>query len=669
MKFSPTAHKSFLVGFDEFNQNYPIFDYDSHKIINTHDVTFNEHSFPKKVGSTLTTFSIDNDEEEDNKHEEPKDSNKTDPNPDKSESSKEDIPIIGPDTDVDHTVTLKVIPPKPPIDHPNNPLYRCRSTRIRNRVPRAHSTYHTLLQKVNFDDPKIEPKRFKDIQNSKFRQRWYDACVKEIGGMQSKEVYSLTSCPTNRKIIKGRWVCKVKLLPDGNISKYKARFVAKGYTQEKGTDYNQTFSPTGKPLSLCLIIALAAKNNWVIEQMDAVAAFLNSPLDKEIYLKQPEGFEDEGSEKVWRLHKSIYGLKQSARLWHMEVKKYLQQLGFCKTEADSCVFFRNRAGRAISILYLHVDEMIITGDEINLVKDKIKAKWAMEDLGIAKFAVGIEFERDLDGNYTLHQQGMIQHVLEMFDMTECRPASTPFGYNIRLIKSSDEDSAHFTQQNNQYRKAVGSLMYIAMCTRPDISFAVGVLSCFLEKPNQQHWDSFIHVLRYLKATISLRIKYQAHRGKNLSANPSWNFPQMTSDADWAGDRSTLRSTTGYVFKFMEGAISWRSCLQPTVALLSTEAEYRAITEAGQEALWLLKLMREIKIPVTTPLEMVCNNLSAIHLVQNPVHHGRVTHVVIKHHWICEHVQEGTFKLKHVYTSDMVANILTKNLGKRPFQKF
>jgi hypothetical protein len=139
------------------------------------------------------------------------------------------------------------------------------------------------------------------------------------------------------------------------------------------------------------------------KQMDAVSAFPNSDLDEEIYLEQPEGLEEGGKDTVWRLHKSIYGLKQSAQLWHLEVEKYLKGIGFIKTEADSCVFFRNRNGK-ISIIYLHVHDMIITGDEIQAVKSEIKEKWAMEDLGVAKFAVGIEIERDNFGNYYLHQR-------------------------------------------------------------------------------------------------------------------------------------------------------------------------------------------------------------------------------------------------------------------------
>jgi hypothetical protein len=264
---------------------------------------------------------------------------------------------------------------------------------------------------------------------------------------------------------------------------------------------------------------------------------------------------------------------------------------------------------------------------------------------------------------------MIQHVLEQFNMENCKPASTPFSYNIKLIKSNNQESEEFIQRNQRYRKAVGSLMYITICTRPDISFAVGVLSRFLEKPNQKHWDSFLHVLRYLKHSINLKIQYKSHRDRNFSANPSWNFPSMASDVDWAGDKSSLRSTTSYVFKYMEGAISWRSRLQPMVALSSTKAEYRAITEAGQEALWLMKLMNQLETPIQMPLEMICDNLSAIHLAQNPIHHGCVKHVAIEHHWIREHVQDGTFKMKHVYTSNMIANILTKNLSKTPFSKF
>lgn len=142
--------------------------------------------------------------------------------------------------------------------------------------------------------------------------------------MKEKRFYSLQRRPKNRKIIKGRWVFKVKTLPDGSISKYKARFVAKGYTQEEGVDYDQTFLPTGKPSSLRLIIALASQRNWVIHQMDAVAAFLNSDLGEEIYLEQPEGFKEEGKDTFWRIHKLIYGLKQSARLWHIEVERYFR---------------------------------------------------------------------------------------------------------------------------------------------------------------------------------------------------------------------------------------------------------------------------------------------------------------------------------------------------------
>jgi hypothetical protein len=325
--------RGFLLGFDEFNQNYLIFNYKSHRIINTHNVTFNKAIFPKKVSNDPITFSIKQEEEEKT----PTDTQA--PNSlDTKESSDKANPILQQETPADQ-FTLKVIPPKPPIDHPNNANYQRRSTRIANRGAQANTTKHSLIQQAEYDNPKFKAKRFRNIQQSKFRQRWLDACVKEISGMKAKQVYSLTLRPTNWKVIKGRWVLKVKSLPDGSISKYKACFVAKGYTQEEGIDYDQTFLPTGKPSSLQFIIALATKNNWAIKQMDAVAAFLNNDLKEEIYLEQPEGFEDGGKDKVWRLHKSIYGLKQSARLWHLEVEKHLTTIGFSQTEANACVFF------------------------------------------------------------------------------------------------------------------------------------------------------------------------------------------------------------------------------------------------------------------------------------------------------------------------------------------
>ncbi|KAI7956600.1 hypothetical protein MJO28_003695 [Puccinia striiformis f. sp. tritici] len=450
--------------------------------------------------------------------------------------------------------------------------------------------------------------------------------------MKEKGVYELDFKPPNKRLIRGRWVFKVKLNINNSISKYKSRYVAKGYTQIAGEDHGDTFSPTGKPASLRLMVAVAGKRKWKIHQMDAVAAFLNSDLDEEIYLEQPEGFDD-GSGRVWKLKKSIYGLKQSARLWHIEVEKFLKEIGFDKTYGDECVFIRMK-NRQSSIIYLHVDDMIITGDdkEIEDVKGQIKERWNMEDLGIAKRIVGIEIENLDDGSYKINQQSMIGSVLEKFYMTDCKPASTPFAPNTHLIKSTDNESAEFLKNNDRYRSAVGSIMYLAISTK-----------------NQS-------------------IIYRSDNGKNLEGDQSWETPECASDADWAGDRSSRRSTTGYIFKYLGGALSWRSRLQQTVALSSTEAEYRATTEAGQEIMWLCKLMKELNLIVELPITLKCDNLSAIYLASNPVYHSRSKHIEIEFHWIREKVEEGFIRLEYCKTTEMIADLFTKNLGKQSFKK-
>lgn len=234
--------------------------------------------------------------------------------------------------------------------------------------------------------------------------------------------------------------------------------------------------------------------------------------------------------------------------------------------------------------------MAITGNEIEHLKDQISARWDMEDLGPAKSIVGIQVIRGSSHNITLNKSALALTVLERFDLSTIRAASTPLPVTGRLYRASDEEAEAFAAEKKPYRQAVGSLMYLAICTRPDLTHAVGVLSQHLERPSFSHWNALIHVFRYLKGTVHLGINFDGKSSSSVEGLKSQSLPEAMCDADWAGDKSTRRSTTGYVFKLAGGAISWRSKLQPTVALSSTEAEYRAITEAGQELLLLRRMM-------------------------------------------------------------------------------
>lgn len=513
-----------------------------------------------------------------------------------------------------------------------------------------------------------EPGSYKEAMNGPHAKQWRAACDVEMENFSKKGVWHLVDRPSHKAVIKGRWVFKIKLKEDGTISKFKARYVAKGFSQVPGVDYSETFSPTGKPASFRVLIALAAANGYSVHQMDAVAAFLNNKCTEELYLELPDGFSPDKT-KVARLDRTLYGLKQSARVWSDDVASFLCSNGFTQSAADPCIFVRISPDKSkFSALYVHVDDMAITGNEIESVKAAIAANWEMEDLGLAHCVVGIQIRRLSNFHYCIGQPAMIETVLTRFGMFNCKSASTPFPADLKLRKASPEEAALFAKLNLPYRSGVGSLIYIAQFTRPDISYAVGVLSQHLENPGRAHWDAFIHVLRYLKGTQHLFIHYNANTaGTVVQGNQSWASPAGYSDADWAGDKSTRRSTTGYLFKIMGGAISWRSKLQPTVALSSTEAEYRATTEAGQETVWLRRLLFDFSYEPSMPTTLHCDNLGAIQLTSKSIFHARTKHVEIHYHFIRELVQDGIVELKHCLSKYMVADILTKPLGKSPFQ--
>lgn len=404
--------------------------------------------------------------------------------------------------------------------------------------------------------------------------------------------------------------------------------------------------------------------------MDAVTSFLNSNLFDEVYVEQPEGFKDpDHPYKVWRLFKSLYGLKQSPKLWQDDVKEFLVEINFIQCEIDPCIYIRHLedSNKSTSV-YVHVDDLAITGNDIKAFKLEISSKWEMDDLGIAQMVVGIEINRLSTFAYAMSQSKFAEAILLRFNMEGAKPASTPLSPSMKLYKSTEEELEEVKGEKIPYRNAVGSLMYLSQCTRPDLSHAVGVLSQHLEAPSRQHWDAVVHVLRYLKGTVDLGIIYSGKITSKINGHESFALPLSHCDSDWAGDRSTRRSTTGYVFMLAGGPVSWRSRLQPTVALSSTEAEYRAVTEAGQELLWLRSMLDKFGFHNEDPTVLHSDNLGAIHLTSKSVFHSRTKHIEIQYHWIREVVNAGHLTVKHCPTEDMIADVLTKTLGKAQFNR-
>lgn len=440
----------------------------------------------------------------------------------------------------------------------------------------------------------------------------------------------------------------------GEIDCFKSRLVAKGFAQKPGIDYDETFSPVVRFATIRTLLAHAVKNDMLIHQMDVVTAFLNGTLDEDIYMQQPEGYVEEGNEHlVCKLKKSLYGLKQSPRCWNKTFKDFMESIGFISCEADPCVFIRGS-----TIVAVYVDDLIlITNEEkeMDSVKKSLANRFKMKDMGDIHYLLGVSIEHSAEG-LKLNQEQYIQKMLSKFEMAECNPVATPADCNVKLEK---HDGISNSVDATKYQSMVGSLLYAAVATRPDIAHAVGVVSKFCAEPSEMHITAVKRIFRYLKGTMCVSLNYN-RKSKSESV-----FGYC--DADWAGDLDDRHSTSGYVLLLAGGAIAWLSKKQATVALSTAEAEYIALSNIAQEIAWLKNLLGEIGVDSSDPILVNEDNQSAIAMTKN-VRHSRAKHIDIKFHFVKEAIENNILKLKYCPSKENVADILTKSLPKFQFQE-
>lgn len=440
---------------------------------------------------------------------------------------------------------------------------------------------------------------------------------------------------------------KIKRDAQGHIERYKARLVAKGYKQREGIDFNETFAPVSKHTTLRALLAVVAEDDLHLHQLDIKTAFLNGELEENIYMVQPPGYEQGGPRTVCHLHKSLYGLRQAPRAWHAKLKSELEVLGFRASEHDPGLFIQEKNGRCMYLL-VYVDDMLIISKDlrdIQAIKQALGSVFDIHDLEQAKFFLGMEITRG-EGFVKLSQKKAVGDLIKKFGMEDAKNKSTPFSPATRL---SQAGSKEVDKTRVPYMELVGSLMYLAACTRPDIAQAVGVLSRFMAHPTEQHWSTAKGVVRYLLGSQYLGIVFKRGAGSLTGY----------CDADYAGDIDTRRSTTGYVFTIGGGAVSWSSKVQPTVALSTAEAEYMAASSAAREALWLRKLMIDLGRPCVGPVLINCDNQATLKLLVNPIVSSRSKHIDVLHHFVRERIARGEVKFKYCRTEHMIADCFTK----------
>ena len=522
-------------------------------------------------------------------------------------------------------------------------------------IHRAHLGVHFAYEAAA--DVMGDPGSYGEAMQSTDSKKWKLAAEEEYQSLIKNNTWTLCEKPPGANIVGTRWVFKAKRDENGNISRYKAKLVAQGFKQKAGLDYGETFAPTAKQTSIRVILAMAAQEDWHLHNMDVDTAFLNANIEEEIYISQPEGFEQSGpndEQLVCRLNKSIYGLKQAARDWNKTLDHWMKSYGLEASEADACVYTKRVAGDILIVL-TWVDDLIIAGSYMRVIdefKVAISKRFKMKDLGELKWILGMEIKRDRSiRRIEISQAAYIKQMLERFGMGECKAVGTP-GEGV-LTRSSTSEGG---KPNKLYMSIVGSLLYAAMMTRVDIVFQVQALSRHLQSSKEEHMVAAKRVLRYLQGTKDLSLVYEAN--KDDCGKPSIvGF----SDADWGGDHDTRRSTTGYLFKLGGGAVSWASKLQPTVALSSAEAEYMAVCAAVQEAIHLRQLMKDIGYTQGQPTIIFEDNQGCIALSANPVFHRRTKHIDIRYHFIRERIASGEIELRYISTEHQLADILTKAL--------
>jgi histone deacetylase 1/2 len=512
----------------------------------------------------------------------------------------------------------------------------------------------------------LDPKTVRQAMISPQAQEWKMAMQEEFNALRKKKVFDVVTKPYDRNIVGCRWILKTKRDKHGEITKYRARLVAQGFSQVEGEDFDDTFAPVVKFCTTRILLSLAAQNNLQVYHWDVETAYLNADLQDEIYMKIPEGCEiapsNDRSELQYalRLRRCLYGLKQSGREWYLEISSSLQSFGFEKpSESDPCLFVhRQRDHRIDMVMCLYVDDLLIATKDEHLKLELLtflNRKYSIKDMGVLTWYLGMEIARDTEGTYTVTQTRYLQELQSRFRMSDARIRRIPMYVNA----GRDDESSDTPVTNEPYRQLIGSLMYAMVATRPDIAFAIGYLSRYVSQPTERVWLLAKDVLRYLKGTMKVGLRFR-HSKTPLK------FTAYV-DADWARDQRSGRSVTGLLVFLGGNLVSWASRQQKCVATSSTEAEYIALSEVTKEILWISRIGHYLDLP-SEQILVYEDNQGAMKIAKSTCTHKKSKHVNIRYHFVREHVAEGKIILTWIPTKNMLADLLTKPVAEAEFSR-
>jgi hypothetical protein len=572
------------------------------------------------------------------------------------------------------------LPAPPLVEDPPAPASPRRSNRLRGIEPdnlppsnirwnRAEGhpaasdmapTVHALVQTIALGESGVKqeevptPNTWQEALNGKHGGEWLESMGAEYEGLQQKGTFELVPRSCAKNVIKSKWVYRVKRRKDGT-AQFKSRLVAKGFSQKPGVDYFATWAPTARLTTARVLLHLAAVRDMEIHVMDVDQAFLQGDLEEELYMELPPvlpaGPRD-GS--VWRLRKPLYGLKQAPRQWQAKLRSVLEEMGFKRCSSDPSLYLRVDSSGVWLLVY--VDDLLLASKDttaLQQVKEELKARFPMKDLGPIHTYLGMTVTRDREKRQiSLSQAPYLKELATKFPVpTGGRAVTTPLPQHHNLNLPLSEEEVNPEQQ--RYPELVGSLMWAAVCTRPDIAHSLSVLTRFMAdgRHGATHWAMALRVLAYLTQTAD-RCLVLGGSGEQL---------QGWGDASWADQQEGRRSSQGYCFALGTGVISWKAGRSPSVALSSCEAELYAGTAAAQESLWLTHLLEELGVQQELPT-LWCDNEATILQTEDPVYSARMKHIEARYFFLRELSQAGKLVVRHIPSAENLADVFTKALG-------
>ena len=505
------------------------------------------------------------------------------------------------------------------------------------------------------------PTTYQEAMRSVDATQWKAAMDKEMLSLKEHEVADLVpieKLPPGAKPIGSRWLYKVKA-----TGVMKARLIVQGWGQRHGIDCGSTYAPVSRFSSQLVLMAIAAERGYVVETMDVVTAFLQSQVEEDVYVRQAKGYEildeDTGLPMVMKLKKSLYGLRQSPRNWGNAFAKGIAEIGFVATRSDPCMYVYG-SGPTHTILCVYVDDCTLAGKTPSVVQDlkkQLSDKFRMTDGGPATLLLGMEISQR-DGEITVSQHNYVLNILDKYNMKDCKPVATP-GTGAE-IEREPENAIYLNEMDTKfYQGVIGSLLFLTNTTRWEIGYAVMVLCRGMNKPTNMHLAGAKRVLRYLKGTPDLPIKFR--RGQ-------WQLHGFC-DANFAGSSESLqkRSTTGYLFMLAGGVISASSSLQKLTAQSTVHAEIIAMATTAREALYLQGVISELGFPCGN-IPIHSDSTGALSTAGNSSFRGRSKFIATRYWLLRQSVENGDIILKHVGGDVQLADCLTKHLPHAQFLK-